>query len=103
MLSQPSDFICLVNVALCKLWDRAPNAYRPTPRSIDISIALLVFTAVVFRAEVAVLLAPVVLQALYCRYISLFRVIKVGLISTIWYNNELICRSVAISHNIREL
>ncbi|GJE85804.1 glycosyltransferase family 22 protein [Phanerochaete sordida] len=80
----PNMFALLpVNVALCKLWDRAPNAYRPTPRSIDISISLLVFTAVVFRAEVAVLLAPVVLQALYCRYVSLFHVIKVGLISSL--------------------
>ncbi|EKM61314.1 glycosyltransferase family 22 protein [Phanerochaete carnosa HHB-10118-sp] len=79
----PNMFALLpVNIALCRLWDRAPNATRPTARGIDISIVLLVFASVVFRAEVAVLLAAVVLQALWSRRTSLLRVIKVGLISS---------------------
>ena len=76
-------YTLLVNIALCRLWDRASNATKPTRNGIDTSIALLVFAGVVFRAEVALLLAPVVLQALWCRYARLTRVIKVGLLSAL--------------------
>lgn len=72
-----------VNIALCKLWDRAPNATRPTHSGMNVSIALLVFAGVVFRSEVALLLAPIVLQALWCGYAPLTRIIKVGLVSAL--------------------
>jgi alpha-1,6-mannosyltransferase len=72
-----------VNIALYKLWNRAPNAVRPTARSVDLAIALLCFTAVVFRAEVALLLASLVLQVLWLGYVPISRVIKVGFISSL--------------------
>lgn len=71
----------LVNIALCKLWKRAKNATKPTPAAIDIAIALMVFSGVVFRAEVAILLASTVAQILLSGWAPLKRVIKVGLIS----------------------
>ena len=71
----------LVNIALCKLWKRAKNATRPTPTAIDIAIALMVFSGVVFRAEVAILLAPTVAQILFSGWAPLRRVIRVGFVS----------------------
>jgi alpha-1,6-mannosyltransferase len=47
---------------------------------INLAIALLTFTAVVFRSEVLLLLGPLVFQYLFLRYISLSGVIKVGLV-----------------------
>ena len=44
-------------------------------------IALLMFTAVVFRAEVVLLLGPLALQLLLTNQISFANLIKVGLIS----------------------
>ncbi|KIP11676.1 glycosyltransferase family 22 protein [Phlebiopsis gigantea 11061_1 CR5-6] len=78
----PNMFALLpVNIALCKLWKRAKNATKPTPAAIDIAIALMVFSGVVFRAEVAILLASTVAQILLSGWAPLKRVIKVGLIS----------------------
>ena len=71
----------LVNVALYCLYDRAPNAIRPTRSKVHTAIALLTFTTVVFRSELLLLLGPVVLQALYQGYTSLTRVIKVGIVA----------------------
>jgi hypothetical protein len=73
--------ILTVNVATYLLLDRAPNALRPSQTSINFAIALLTFTAVVFRAEVVILLGPIVLQALYERYIPLKSVVKIGLVA----------------------
>ncbi|KAI0094379.1 Alg9-like mannosyltransferase family-domain-containing protein [Irpex rosettiformis] len=78
----PNMFALLpVNVAVYLLWNRYPNAMRPLQRDIHLAIALLTFTAVVFRAEILLLLGPVVLQALWQGYTKFWRVVKVGLIS----------------------
>ena len=58
-----------------------PNTSRPSPSDVSKAIALLTFVAVVFRAEVVLLLGPLALQALLARWISLSALIKVGLLS----------------------
>lgn len=73
--------LVLVNLALHLLVNRAPNSPRPIRSSIKKSIALLTFAAVVYRAEIALLLGPIVLFALLYNEISLTEVIKVGLVS----------------------
>lgn len=45
--------------------------------------ALLTLTGVVFRAEVALLLAPLCLQFLILRYVSFSRLVKIGLASAL--------------------
>ncbi|KAI3596152.1 glycosyltransferase family 22 protein [Moniliophthora roreri] len=70
-----------VNLATFFLVDRAPNALAPSPKRVYVAIALLVVTSVIFRAEVALLLGPIVLQYLYYRVCTLPGVIKVGLLS----------------------
>ncbi|KAL4075052.1 glycosyltransferase family 22 protein [Scleroderma yunnanense] len=70
-----------VNLAYFTLYNRAPHSNRPSERSVDVVVALLVFTAVVFRSEVALLLAPLALQLLIQGHTSLLRLIKVGLIT----------------------
>ncbi|KAL6298546.1 Alg9-like mannosyltransferase family-domain-containing protein [Sparassis latifolia] len=70
-----------VNVALSYLVNRAPNSTRPSRYSIHWAIALLTFTAVVFRSEVVLLLGPLVLQAVVRRYTTLTNIIKIGLIA----------------------
>lgn len=70
-----------MNIATYLLWNRAPNATRPTERNILNAIGLLTFTTVVFRAELLLLLGPVVLQALWSGYASFGRIAKTGVIS----------------------
>ncbi|KAE9400656.1 alpha-1,6-mannosyltransferase subunit [Gymnopus androsaceus JB14] len=78
----PNMFAMLpVNVASALLLSRHPSSTKPSPRSIYTAIILLTSTAVVFRAEIALLLAPLVLQALVLRYISFVQVVKVGMVS----------------------
>jgi hypothetical protein len=48
----------------------APNTLKPCQRSIIISIASLVFSAVVSRAEVAALAGALVLQSIYSGHIT---------------------------------
>ncbi|KAJ3760692.1 Alg9-like mannosyltransferase family-domain-containing protein [Lentinula raphanica] len=57
---------------------RCQQATRST--NIERAIALLVFTAVVLRAEVVLLLGPVVLQSLALGYVGFWRVVWVGLV-----------------------
>ena len=71
----------LVNIALYFIYGREPNASRPSRGRIHAAIALLTFTAVVFRAELLLFLGPLVLQALISRSTTLFKVIGVGLLS----------------------
>ncbi|PSR76658.1 hypothetical protein PHLCEN_2v8255 [Hermanssonia centrifuga] len=76
----PNMFALLpVNIASFLLWNRAPNALRPTSKSVHTAIALLTFTTVVFRSEVLLLLGPLILQALISGYTSLSNIIKVGI------------------------
>lgn len=72
-----------VNIAFYALYDRAPQSQCPTRRSVEVAFALLTFTAVVFRSEVALLLAPLALQALLLRHISLMSLVRVGFLSGI--------------------
>ncbi|KAG1841030.1 glycosyltransferase family 22 protein [Suillus subalutaceus] len=70
-----------VNLGFYALCNRAPQSQFPTRRSADVTFALLTFTAVVFRSEVALLLAPLAIQALLLRHISFTRLISVGFLS----------------------
>jgi len=74
-------FYITVNLAYFALYNRAPHSNRPSGTSVDVAVALLVFTAVVFRSEVTLLLAPLALQLLIQGHITLWRLIKVGLIT----------------------
>ena len=102
----PGTYLCLcrsprcanresiaVNVLWSLLIDRAPRWKRPSAKTLHASIALLTFTAVVFRAEIALLLAPLVLQALLLRYVSFGSVVITGLLSVVLST----CRSLFYS------
>ncbi|KAI6042478.1 glycosyltransferase family 22 protein [Pisolithus marmoratus] len=68
-----------VNLAYFTLYNRAPQSIHLSRTSVDIAIGLLVFTAVVLRSEVVLLLAPLCLQFLAQGHITFARLIKVGL------------------------
>ncbi|KAH7920957.1 glycosyltransferase family 22 protein [Leucogyrophana mollusca] len=70
-----------VNVAFSVLLNRASNVTKPSPSHVDTALMLLTFTTVVFRAEIALLLAPLALQALVLGHTSFLRLVKVGLLS----------------------
>ncbi|KAG6335675.1 hypothetical protein ID866_3409 [Astraeus odoratus] len=72
-----------VNLAYFALYNRAPQSLRPTRKSVDIAVALLVFTAVVFRSEVALLLVPIALQLWIQGHTTLPKLIKVGLVTAV--------------------
>ncbi|OCH94902.1 hypothetical protein OBBRIDRAFT_884451 [Obba rivulosa] len=77
----PNTFALLpVNLALYLLVNRASNSTRPSESGLSAAMALLTFTAVVFRAEISLLLAPLVLQSLVCRHTTLGSVVKIGLV-----------------------
>ncbi|KAF7289265.1 Mannosyltransferase [Mycena indigotica] len=71
-----------VNLSAYLLIDRAPNTIRPSERSVTASIALLVSSAVVFRAEIAALGAALILQSWYAGHISFKRAFVVGAVSS---------------------
>jgi alpha-1,6-mannosyltransferase len=71
----------LVNLATYFLINGAPKSTQISSRSVNSAIALLTFTAVVLRAEVALLLGPLALQLLLTNQINFINLIKVGLIS----------------------
>jgi len=73
----------VVNFSTYLLLDRAPNATRPTNKSIKFATASLTFTAAVFRAEVALLLAPLCVQLLATGQIPFRTLLKVGLFVSI--------------------
>ncbi|KAJ7286958.1 glycosyltransferase family 22 protein [Mycena rebaudengoi] len=80
----PNMFALLpVNLSTFLLIDRAPNALRPSQRSVSASIALLAFSAVVFRAELAALAAALAVQSLFMKHASLWRICTIGAISTL--------------------
>ncbi|KAF8150150.1 alpha-1,6-mannosyltransferase subunit [Crassisporium funariophilum] len=70
-----------VNTATSLLLTRAPNSTRPSDTSITWVIALLTSSAVIFRAEIALLLAPLCLELLVGRQITLVRLLKLGIVS----------------------
>ncbi|OJA08470.1 hypothetical protein AZE42_02833 [Rhizopogon vesiculosus] len=70
-----------VNLSFYALYNRAPQSQSPTRKRVDVAFALLTFTAIVFRSEVALLLAPLAIQTLLLRHTSLLRLIKAGFLS----------------------
>ncbi|KAF7362438.1 Mannosyltransferase [Mycena venus] len=72
-----------VNLSAYLLIARAPNTLKPSQRSVSASIALLIFSAVVFRAELAALAGALLLQSIYSRHISFWQAFAVGAISTL--------------------
>jgi alpha-1,6-mannosyltransferase len=71
----------VVNIALSRIIGHNPVSVGQVKRSYKVAIGLLTFTTVVFRAEIALLLAPLVLQSLLTRKLTILEVIKVGLYS----------------------
>jgi alpha-1,6-mannosyltransferase len=71
----------IVNLAWYSVLDQAPNARKTAPTKFYTAVALLVFTTVVFRSEVLLLLGPFVLQALWNGSATVAKTIHVGLIS----------------------
>ncbi|KIJ12871.1 glycosyltransferase family 22 protein [Paxillus involutus ATCC 200175] len=67
-----------VNIAYYALYNRAPKSLQASKRSINTALTLLTFTSVVFRSEVALLLAPLALQLLVQGHITFLNLIKVG-------------------------
>lgn len=70
-----------VNIAIYSLLNRAPNAQTFSSDGVHSAIKLLIFTAVVFRSEVAVLLAPILLQSWIYGRTTLVDIMKVGFAS----------------------
>ncbi|TCD62400.1 dolichyl-P-Man:Man(7)GlcNAc(2)-PP-dolichol alpha-1,6-mannosyltransferase [Steccherinum ochraceum] len=66
------------NIAMYLLMNRAPKSARPHPSVTALAFSLLTFTAIVLRAEVALLVVPLALQYLLVGGISFFSLIKVG-------------------------
>ena len=71
----------IVNYATYLMVDRSPNSKKPSQASLNMAIALLTCTAVIFRAEVALLLIPLCLQLLFSKRLAFRHVIRVGLVS----------------------
>ncbi|KIJ67137.1 glycosyltransferase family 22 protein [Hydnomerulius pinastri MD-312] len=70
-----------VNFAFYALYNRAPKSMQAPKRNINIAIALLTFTAVIFRSEVALLLGPLALQLLVQGHITFASLVKIGLLA----------------------
>ncbi|KAF8895998.1 alpha-1,6-mannosyltransferase subunit [Infundibulicybe gibba] len=70
-----------VNVATALLLNQAPNSHYPSKRKLHTAISLLTLATVVFRAELLLLLAPLVLQSLVQGRTSLRNLFIVGLFS----------------------
>jgi alpha-1,6-mannosyltransferase len=71
----------VVNLAWFLVLDQPPGAKKHAAGSVHAAIALLVFTAVVFRAEVLLVLGPFILQALFLGKSSIWSIFKSGLVS----------------------
>ncbi|PCH42136.1 glycosyltransferase family 22 protein [Wolfiporia cocos MD-104 SS10] len=69
-----------VNLSLYLWNNRTPHTTRPWPSSVKQVLALLAFTAAVFRSEVLLLLGPLALQTLICGYVSVFGLVKIGVV-----------------------
>jgi alpha-1,6-mannosyltransferase len=63
------------------LIEQSPHLKKPSKLNVNIAVALLTFTTVVFRAEILLLLIPIALQALWLRYITFSNLLVVGLVS----------------------
>lgn len=88
------------------LINRAPNSLKASTASFNTAISLLVFTAVVFRAEILLLLGPFALQSLAQNHTTLRNLVKIGLISGVFSLGEIFfisvdynCHSTSSSHD----
>ncbi|KAH8112732.1 alpha-1,6-mannosyltransferase subunit [Phellopilus nigrolimitatus] len=79
-VSKRFGFSTALNLAYSCILSRAPNGTRPSQQSVITAVSLLTFTAVVYRAEILLLLGPLVLQSLLARWISFSAVVKTGLL-----------------------
>ena len=70
-----------MTLAYAQLLDRQPNTLRPSPAKVRVALALLIFSAVVFRAELALLAGALGLQALLGSWLGLNELILTALIS----------------------
>ncbi|KIK79362.1 glycosyltransferase family 22 protein [Paxillus rubicundulus Ve08.2h10] len=70
-----------VNIAYYVLYNRAPQSLQASKKSIDTALTLLTFTSVVFRSEVALLLAPLAFQLLAQGHTTFLNLTKVGLLA----------------------
>ncbi|KAF9232948.1 Alg9-like mannosyltransferase family-domain-containing protein [Melanogaster broomeanus] len=73
--------VCKVNFAYYALYNRAPKSVQAPSKNITIAVALLTFTAVVFRSELAVLLALLALQLLIEGHSTFLNLVTVGLLA----------------------
>ncbi|KAH8099358.1 alpha-1,6-mannosyltransferase subunit [Cristinia sonorae] len=71
------------NLASYLLMNRSAKVARPSQRNVHAAIALLTFTAVVLRAEVALFLAPLILQYILYGGVTIPNLIKVGGLTTL--------------------
>ncbi|KIL59668.1 glycosyltransferase family 22 protein, partial [Amanita muscaria Koide BX008] len=80
----PNMFALLpVNISTSLLIGHNPVSVRQSKRAHKAAIALLSFTAVVFRAEIVLLLAPLSFQLLFTRKLTVLELIKAGLYSSV--------------------
>ncbi len=70
-----------VNYSTYLMVDRSSNSKKPSQASLNFAIALLTCTAVIYRAEVALLLMPFCLQLLVTKRLAFLNILRVGLIS----------------------
>ncbi|TFK36721.1 alpha-1,6-mannosyltransferase subunit [Crucibulum laeve] len=70
-----------VTAALALVIPPAPTSVRPLPRNLAIATSLITGSAIIFRAEIVLLLGPLCLQALIRDHISFTRLLRVGAIS----------------------
>lgn len=71
----------IVNVAYYMLHSRAPKSTQASKRCINTAVALLTFTAVVFRSEIALLLVPLSFQLLYQGHTTFLNLVAVGVLA----------------------
>lgn len=74
-----AEISLVVNLASYLLYDRASKSTKASKSRINIAVGLLTFTAVVFRSEVALLLAPLALQLLIQGHTTFLDLVKAGL------------------------
>jgi len=72
-----------VNLAFSTILNRSPNSLSPSRKSVYFAIVLLVFAGVILRGELALLLAPFVLQALALGWINVSDTLRCGIASGI--------------------
>jgi len=70
----------VVNIGNYLLFNLAPKSRQASKKCAGIAVGLLTFTAIVFRSEVALLLAPLALQLLIQGHTTFLDLVKVGLL-----------------------